>query len=387
MAQKKNNNTILIYSPIFYPDIGGPAIQGQFLAMMLEENGFDVHVLKYNKNLNKNSRIRVISLNWGSNPNLFTRIYRWSIGPLLSLYYLLKIRPNIVIVNSVFWNGMVMGLICRIIRIPSILKFAGDWVFESSKSNKHLAVDFKHIYRSSLQSLLLFYVEKFFLSQFKVIWVISNFRRDNVLRISNKPKIWLQRNFHSLPPSSMENRHRFTTPIIFVTSARLIPHKRIDVLIETLSKLPTNYKFIIIGDGSELSKLQSLVTELNLTKIIFFTGQVSDILLYKILQLSSVYLSWSAEEGAPNAFIEALHFGLPIISANVGGIPEMFAQDSKAVRLIDPNNPAAFYNCLQELILNPHLFQEMSMEALEEAKKFSTEYNKQNFLTLLASLL
>ena len=387
MANVKKSPRMLIYSPIYYPDIGGPAVQAKFLAEMLYENGFEVFVIKYNNLVDFDPNINVISLNWNSNPHIFTRIFRWFIGPLISLFYLIQLRPSLLLVNSVFWNGMFMGLFCRFLCIPTILKFTGDWVFESTSNLKKTTVELEKIYRSNLINSLLFQVERFFVRQFTVVWVISEFRRQNVLNLTRKPKIWLQNNFHDLPGSSISSSSRFKNPLVFVTTARLIPHKRIDAIISTLSRFPKGYKFIVIGEGSELIALKQQVIRLNLSQNIFFVGKVTNELLYEILTLSSAFISWSSEEGAPNSFIEALNFGLPIISANVGGIPEMFSRNSKAAQLLEPDNTDALYNCIERLILTPEYLLEMSIHATNDALKFSKANNQQKFLSLISELV
>ena len=387
MNDLKKRHRVLIYSPIFYPDIGGPAVQARFLTELLDENGFEVFVLKYSKNQYKNSKISVISLNWNPNPKILMRTYRWFVGPLISIYFLIKIRPNLVLVNSVFWNGMMMGLWCRFFRVPTILKFTGDWVFESTHKNKDKTVVLENIYSQNLIHFILFQVERFLVRQFRVVWVISNFRKSNVLRLTNKPKIWVQHNFHDLPSLEIPNGSRFKDPLVFVTTARLVPHKRIDVVIRVLSKISNNYKFIIIGEGSEITELQKLTKELSLSKNVFFLGKISSSLLYEILALSSVFISWSAEEGAPNSFIEALHFGLPIVSARVGGIPEMFTSSSKAARLIDPDDTDQLRDCLESILNSPNMLHEMSLDAINDAVKFSKTFNDRNFKDLIFSLI
>lgn len=387
MGSKSGKNKILLFAPIFFPDTGGPAIQGKYLAETLADNGYEVFVIKFSKPELLSSKFKIISLNWSPNPSAVRRVYRWFIGPLISIFYLLKIRPNLVIVNSVFWNGMVMGLFCRVIRIPTILKFAGDWVFESSKDQKNQSVDLLKIYKGSVFTRLLFFIEKFFVSKFKVVWVISNFRKRNVQQLSKSPKIWLQNNFHDLPQFSSYSSSRFTSPIIFVTSARLIPHKRIHTLIDTVSKLSYDFRLIVIGEGPELKGLSKLVKLLKLETRVFFLGKISSDLLFEILSLSSAYLSWSAEEGAPNAFIEALNFGLPIITANVGGIPEMFESNSKSVKLIDPDDPSKLLEFLSSLNLASKELEVMSKAAFVEGKKFLRSENEIKVVEFIQNLL
>ena len=387
MDKVKGGTRVLIYSPIFHPDIGGPSVQAKFLSEMLYQNGFEVFVIKYNKLININPNINVISLNWNPNPHLFNRFFRWIIGPMICFYYLIKIRPKLVLVNSVFWNGMLLGIFCRFLRIPSILKFTGDWVFESTNAHKKTSVELELIYKNNIIYFLLFQIERFLVRHFTVVWVISEFRKQNVLKLTRKPEIWLQNNFHDLPRLAISSSSRFKKPLVFVTTARLIPHKRIDSIISILSRFPEDYKFIIIGEGSELIKLQQQVVQLNLTRNIFFTGKITSELLYDILSLSSAFISWSSEEGAPNSFIEALNFGLPIISANVGGIPEMFSQNSKAAQLLEPDNTEALYDCIKQLMYTPEHLSEMSVHAINDARKFSKSFNQQNFLDLISRLV
>jgi glycosyltransferase involved in cell wall biosynthesis len=378
---------ILLFAPIFFPDTGGPAIQGKFLAELLCQNGFEVYVIKFRKTDFIHSDIKIISLNWSSNPNFFERLFRWCVGPLISIFYLVKIRPCLVIVNSVFWNGMFMGFICRLAGIPTILKFAGDWVFENINTAKDLEVNLNDIYQASRINKMLYKIEKYFVSKFNVIWVISDYRKKNVEFLTNKPKIWLQNNFHELPEFKDLNSIRFNSPIIFVTAARLIPHKRIDVLIRTLSKLNYDYRFIIVGEGSEFDSLQRLANNLGLSKKVFFLGKISSGLLYQILGLASVYLSWSSEEGAPNSFIEAMHFGLPIFTANVGGIPEMFDSDTKAAKLISADNPSELFDSLRNLDLMPDNLKVMSLSSISEGRKFLKSENEKKVIEFVENLL
>lgn len=387
MNRKQGRKRILLYSPIYFPDIGGPAVQAKFLTDLLIEEGYEIIVLKYSQSAKSNSAARIESLNWNPNPNFIGRIYRWIFGPILSLFYLLRFKPSLVLINSVFWNGMIMGYICKLLRIPSVIKFTGDWVFESTQGQKDLPVNLRDIYTRNFTTRVLLLVEKYLLEKFTVIWVISKFRYENVLTLTQKPQIWLQRNFHDLPKYELIENQRFYPPYIFITTARLIPHKRIDVIIKTISKLPKECKLIVIGDGSELTALKALAQELSISNRVIFLGEISSNLLYHLLSKSSAYLSWSAEEGAPNSFIEALNFGLPIVSANVGGISEMFSYDTKAAKLIDPNSPEDLKICLEHLVESPNYLMEMSRAALIESVNFTKDSNKQSFLQLFSRLI
>ena len=384
---RDSRKSIFIYSPIYFPDIGGPAVQAKFLVDLLVENNFKVTVLKYSNTSSPESKAKIISLNWHPNPKLIRRIFRWFVGPILSIYYLLKFRPSVVLINSVFWNGMIMGLICKFFKIPCVLKFTGDWVFESTKSRTNVAVNLEDIYESSFVTKVLKFIEKKLISNFTTIWVISKFRYVNVLSLTDKPQIWLQSNFHDLPKHEVSIKSRFQSPLIFITCSRVIPHKRIDKIIRVFSKLIGDSRLIIIGEGSELNSLKELAIKLKVENKVFFLGKVSEELVYFLLSHASAYLSWSAEEGAPNSFIEAMNFGLPIISASVGGIAEMFTANSIAAKLLHPEKPICLENFLNQIIASPSLLEEMSIDALKESEKFTKEKNKNNFIKLFSNLI
>lgn len=378
---------ILIFSPIFYPDIGGPAVQGKHLADLLFSNNFDVHVWKYGPAIYNEIPIKISVLNWRANPRFLQRIYRIFIAPFVILVKLIKLKPDLVIVNSVFWNGMLLGLVCRIFKIPSVLKFTGDWVFESTKGNKDFSVELSKIYAKSILTNLMFKLEKVLIGNFKVVWVISEFRRQNVLALSNKPLIWLQRNFHDLPVFTEYRQSRFKPPLLFLTAARLVPHKRIDTIIKVVKALEDDSKLIIVGEGPELQNLKDLTNELCINKRVFFVEKVSRNLLFELMRSASAFISWSSEEGAPNSFIEALNFGLPIISARVGGIPEMFKINSSAAKLLDPDNPDQLVEFLKQISIDTKLLEKMSQEALRESTKYTKDYNYRNFIDLFNKLL
>jgi glycosyltransferase involved in cell wall biosynthesis len=118
-----------------------------------------------------------------------------------------------------------------------------------------------------------------------------------------------------------------------------------------------------------------------------FLGKITSHLLFQLLSNSSAYISWSAEEGAPNAFIEAMNFGLPIISSRVGGIPDMFQSESLAAKLLEPDNPQDLTMFLKNLSKDARLLQIMSRDALLESNKYTKATNQDNFLNLFSGLI
>jgi glycosyltransferase involved in cell wall biosynthesis len=378
---------VLIFSPIFYPDIGGPAIQGRYLAELLSKNGYEVVILKYGAtgNVNLGVNIRIRSLSWKGQSKI-GRILKWIISPAYALFFVIREKPSLYIANSVFMPGMIFGLVFRLFGIPTIIKFAGDWVSENLEFNKNNPISYRDVYKFSMISMLLFNIEKFFLKKFTKIWVISDFRARNVIDIvGNANTIWIQRNFHDLP--SINEQKIMSKCLVLFSANRLVKHKRIDQILESLAQIKNqNFIYIVCGSGPEMKSLQIYSKKLDLQKKVFFLGEVGGDLLKTIMGLADVYVSWSAEEGAPNVFIEAMNSGLAIVTANVGGIPEMF-ENAHSALLLNPNSLADLESAILNLINNRAQLEFLQESSRNEVFKYRLEYNESYVLNMFDTLV
>ncbi len=105
---------------------------------------------------------------------------------------------------------------------------------------------------------------------------------------------------------------------------RLDPIKNHVLLIRSvveIKKLVPRVKLLIIGDGPERRKLESLVQELGLNDYITFLGARTDI--PEILSVLDVYVLPSFSEGLSLTLVEACASGLPIVATRVGGNEEV----------------------------------------------------------------
>jgi alpha-1,6-mannosyltransferase len=117
---------------------------------------------------------------------------------------------------------------------------------------------------------------------------------------------------------------------------RLVPNKRFDLAISVLAHLlkEVDIELVIAGDGPERSRLESLAEGLPVT----FLGHLSDRrTLAKTLRSCDVLVMPSASEGYPNAILEALACGIPVVASNVPGIR---AVAGVGVRLVDDSTDA-----------------------------------------------
>lgn len=105
--------------------------------------------------------------------------------------------------------------------------------------------------------------------------------------------------------------------------SNLRPVKRIDDLIKVFDKIQKKVKsrLIIIGDGPERENASKLAHELGVRDKIMFLGKSNEI--EKILCYSDLFLLPSEKESFGLAALEAMAYGVPVISTDVGGVPEV----------------------------------------------------------------
>ena len=164
----------------------------------------------------------------------------------------------------------------------------------------------------------------------------------------------------------------------YVTHARLVPYKRIDLLIEAFNALPDK-QLIVIGEGPEKKRLESLAK-----RNISFAGRVGSKELSTLLAEAKGYV-FAAEEDFGIAVIEAQAAGLPVIALKKGASLEtvlegktgLFFEEESSTSLIeaiklfekkaDTFNPAFIRKWAEGF--NLERFQKELLEFLQETKK------------------
>ena len=131
---------------------------------------------------------------------------------------------------------------------------------------------------------------------------------------------------------------------MLVSCSNLIPLKRVNLIIEALSLIPSNINinWFHFGDGSEKQQLIQLAnTKLGNKKNITysFLGHVENQKVfehYKEIN-PNIFITTSSIEGLPVSILEAMSMGIPVIATDVGGIPEIVINNKTGYLL--PENP------------------------------------------------
>ncbi len=141
--------------------------------------------------------------------------------------------------------------------------------------------------------------------------------------------------------------------IKIIMIARFSLQKDHVLLLKALSTLmDIEWSLELIGSGSKVSVIKSMVVEFGLEKRVHFSGEVSDIM--ERMSKSQIYVLTSFWEGLPRSIIEAMRAGLPVVASRVGGVAELIS-DGENGFLIEPGDVNTLIKRLQQLLGNPEL--------------------------------
>jgi glycosyltransferase involved in cell wall biosynthesis len=150
--------------------------------------------------------------------------------------------------------------------------------------------------------------------------------------------------------------------IVIGAVGRLEPEKGFDLLLRAVAILDSTPKpwVVIAGEGSQRQALQALAVELGLSNRVRLLGHRSDTL--SIHHAFDVYAQTSRTEGIPNAVLEAMAVGTPVVATNVGGTYELITDGIHGL-LVPPDDPGAIASALSESITHQATAKGRAVEA------------------------
>lgn len=162
--------------------------------------------------------------------------------------------------------------------------------------------------------------------------------------------------------------------------ARIEKEKGIFTTLDTLKILQStfpNLRLKVVGNGGALEEATRYAID-NEIQNVEFCGMLTGDKLSEAFMQSDIYLlpTWHGE-GMPTSVLEAMAFGLPVITRPVGGVCDFFI-DGQMGYLIESKNPVDFAKSIQE-ILNDN-------EKLIKISKFNTQFANANFAASKVSL-
>ena len=177
-----------------------------------------------------------------------------------------------------------------------------------------------------------------------------------------------------------EVRYRPRGERLLLTVTRLYPYKGVDRMLEALPAIAQavpDVRYLVVGEGPDLERLQRLAASLGLQDRVSFLGRRTVAEIVSLYNLSDLFVLLTREEppdveGFGLVFLEAAACGLPSLGGRSGGIPEAI-EDGRTGWLVDPCDPRAIAATTIDLLKSPERMQRASEYCLRTAPERTWE--------------
>jgi glycosyltransferase involved in cell wall biosynthesis len=368
---------ILITSPVFPPDLGGPAVYVPSIARYLLERGHAVKVVAFCSDPHP-----------AGHPFPVTAVVP---GPLPLRYakaFLAVLREardaDVVYVQEHL--ALLHVLAARLRGKPVVIRLMVDGAWEIAHRKGWCGGDdivtfgtkrygFKVRLTKRLQRLWWGWCERLIAcSEFLRQIAIERYgvAPDKCVRIVNA--------YHNLDPADAElpraeARRRLGLPAqgrVLLTICRLMVWKGVDHILRALAELPADVHLYVAGDGDMQAEWKRLAAELGLAGRAHFLGNVPHERIPLWIRAADVFVLNSEYEGLSHTLLEVSVLGTPAVCTGVCGNPEV-VEDGVNGLLVPPRDPKALRTALAALLDDPERRARFAARGREKARAFTRE--------------
>lgn len=151
--------------------------------------------------------------------------------------------------------------------------------------------------------------------------------------------------------------------------ARIIKEKGIYETLEAVSLVQSKHptvELVIAGDGAELDNVRSSALARNFHNVTF-AGYVRDEEKRRRFEEAHIFCLPSYAEGCPVAVLEAMSYGLPVVTRSVGGVVDFF-EDGEHGFMSESLDPDVLAGQIEKLLLDKNLYKRISLNNYEYAQ-------------------
>lgn len=224
---------------------------------------------------------------------------------------------------------------------------------------------------------------------------VSEFNRSHLQSLAGEAHAnRIHRLYNGVDLSRFEFHPDGREPHTILSVGRLVEKKGFADLIAGCAILrdqQTPFRCIIVGDGPLQQDLQSQINALNLQHHVELAGPKPQEQLREIMRnatlfaLPCIVTESGDRDGLPTVLLEALAAGLPCISTDVAGVPEIIA-DGRTGLLIPPGQPADLARAMVRLLSEPDLRIQIAWQGRDKAASdFDLKRNVATLATLFAT--
>ena len=152
-------------------------------------------------------------------------------------------------------------------------------------------------------------------------------------------------------------------------------------IIPDIARQHKQVRFILAGDG-DISKVKEIIKAKNLENV-ELPGWIGPVQKDAVLKNAGIYILPSYREGFPLSVLEAMAYGVPVITTNIGGISEKISNGEDAI-LIKPGDKKALKESILKLLEDENYRIRLSKSGYD---KVSRMHNNDRFIKEISGIL
>ncbi len=209
----------------------------------------------------------------------------------------------------------------------------------------------------------------------KKIIAVSDFTKKRVIKTLGVDEDKIKVIYSGVKTGKISSKNKISLPEYFVLNHGGIDvRKNLEGLIRAFKLVRNRFpelKIVITGENPNLRpKLENLAQKLKISDSVIFTGYVREDVLWSLIRNAVCICYPSLMEGYGAPVLEGFAAGIPVITSNVGSLPEVAGD---AAILINPRDPNEIAKAIGEVLSNRKKTREMIIKGKKRAKEFTWE--------------
>lgn len=353
---------ILIATPLYPPEIGGPATYTRLLERELPKHGFKVSVVAFSGVRHLPSGIRHCAYFW--------RVLKkaW--------------KCDAVYAQDPISVGVPAMFAARFSAKPFLLKVVGDWAWEQAYQRHNITDSLETFVKKKRYPLSvrrMKWVERAVAKRARCIITPSEYLK-NIVGEWGVPRKRIQVVYNSIGEVDVGQKEVLRKLLGFsgtllVSAGRLVPWKGFDTLIDTvpyLAKQFSDFRLLIIGEGPEYTRLNERAKKLGVEEHVAFTGNLDHDVLLRYIGAADAFVLNSKYEGFSHLLLEAMAVGAPVVATDVGGNSELI-EDKQNGFLVPQGDKKALQGELRKVLSDAGLQQRLGKQGRNTAASFTPD--------------
>lgn len=376
---------IVLATPLYPPEIGGPATYIKELAYKLKDD-HEITIVAYASTSEDIPGTTLLTIS--KRRPLPVRLIKFT-------WVLFKAArsADVIYVQNAVAAGLPAAIVGLLLRKPVVLKFVGDEAWERAtqlrQTTKQLE-DFLAAPEGGMRIRLVMFLQGWVLRHVHTVTTPSAYLCDAIIRTYRVPQNSAVVNYNAaekteaLPFSAQPVRHQI------VATARLVEWKGIDGIIRAVALLKKEFpdvRLVVAGDGPEEESLKKLARDMHVEDCVTFLGRVSRAETWHIRKSSEVYVLNSTYEGLPHTALTSFAAEIPMVATNIPGTNEA-VYDGVSGLLVPKGDDAALAKAIATLF-NDEALRARLVDGGKKilAEKFSWDAHLRTLLATLQGAL